>query len=116
MDSIQDLIGPLLDPWFDLDSKSTSLAIAERSANLRTLQLAIFEYPDLVSAAAWPNMDEDILLSLVMRYLNAKLFSTELYGVLPQLSANLQGISTHKLNHTTPLRGLSASFVVYSRV
>ena len=77
----------------------------KRPSDCSRLKRAIQTYPDLVHGCMWPETDEDILISIIMRYIHDNIFQKILYGSIGHYVEVMSFIETALQTHVEPKRG-----------
>lgn len=66
-------------------------------------------YPDLVHAAMHPEMDEDIVAAIIMRFLHDQIFQKILYGECSNYTQMISFLENNMQSVVEPKRGMSPS-------
>jgi hypothetical protein len=61
--------------------------------------------PDLVHGSMFPETDEDIIISIIMRFINENIFQKILYGSISTYVEVLSFVETAMQNSVEPKRG-----------
>ncbi|KAH7250090.1 uncharacterized protein BKA55DRAFT_594251 [Fusarium redolens] len=87
VEKIQDWVQKLMNPWLE-DCEDGAHAflnhVKRRITDANRFKSALNKYPDLMNGLNFPETDEDIVTSLIMRYLHARIFQSVLYGAMPR--------------------------------
>lgn len=77
----------------------------KRPTDCMRIKRTIQSYPDLVHGCMWPETDEDILISIIMRYIHDNIFQRILYGSIANYVEVLSFIESSLQTHVDPKRG-----------
>jgi hypothetical protein len=108
IDSVSEWVSKLLGPYTENPAEGIEevMSIArKRSADLGKLKRAIHDNPDLVHGCMFPETDEDVVISIIMRYLHDKVFQRILYGSIGNYVEVLSFIENSLQTHVEPKRG-----------
>lgn len=108
LEKVQAWVENLMLPYLEDHEKGARqvLSWAKKSAAETTqFKKSLQAQPDLVHACMFPETDEDIVFSLVLRYLHDTIFQKILYGVLEQYTDVFSLVETHMQTSVEPKRG-----------
>lgn len=100
-----------MDPWLDdYEAGIEALATSARkqSGEAAKFRKTLQKYPDLVHGCMFPETDEDIIVAIIMRYLNDHIFQKVLYGSAQQYTEMVSFIETQMQTAVEPKRGTFA--------
>ncbi|KAK0389790.1 hypothetical protein NLU13_3363 [Sarocladium strictum] len=109
LETVQAWVEKLMSPYLEDHEKGTRQVLSWAKKNpAETMQFkkSLQAQPDLVHACMFPETDEDIVFSLVLRYLHDTIFQKILYGVLEHYTDVLSLVETHMQTSVEPKRDL----------
>ncbi|KAH9992870.1 hypothetical protein F4779DRAFT_637505 [Xylariaceae sp. FL0662B] len=86
--------------------RSAVIKTANDVHKIRPLRTMMTDHPDLIVASCYSGTDTDVVIALIMRWLHAEIFSTDLYGVLPNAVGVLTGVQRNLEAYAHPPRDL----------
>jgi hypothetical protein len=98
-----------MNPWLeDCEDGAHSFLnhVKRRITDANRFKSALNKYPDLMNGLNFPETDEDIVTSLIMRYLHARIFQSVLYGAMPRSVQTIGFIENHMRASVEPKRGM----------
>jgi hypothetical protein len=108
IDSVADWVAKFMGPYLDNHAEGveevTTMA-RKRPTDTNKLKRTIQQYPDLVHACMFPETDEDIIISIIMRYIHDNIFQKILYDSVNQYVQVLSFVETSLQTHVEPKRG-----------
>lgn len=107
---VQDWVQKLMEPYLDdLSEGITEIMTAARKRNSDAIRFkkTMRQYPDLVHAAQHPEMDEDIIVAIIMRFLHDQIFQKILYGEISQYTEMISFLENSMQSVVQPKRGMS---------
>ncbi|KAH0490468.1 hypothetical protein TgHK011_001935 [Trichoderma gracile] len=111
VEQVQDWVQKFMDPWLDdyeagIEALTTSAR--KQSGEAAKFRKTLQKYPDLVHGCMFPETDEDIIVAIIMRYLNDHIFQKVLYGSAQQYTEMVSFIETQMQTAVEPKRDLFA--------
>ncbi|KAL2265815.1 hypothetical protein VTJ83DRAFT_6915 [Remersonia thermophila] len=101
-DWVTAVMEPILD---DEDRFEQVLARARRSSqDVQGLRRYLQAHPDLVYGCRYPETDIDVIIALVLRYLQDNVFQKPLYGAVPQLVSAISFLEASMQTNVQPKR------------
>ncbi|KAF4461316.1 hypothetical protein FALBO_11891 [Fusarium albosuccineum] len=85
VEHIQDWVQKFMDPWLEDHDEGVEAMLAaarKRVTEANKFKRVLHQYPDLVHGSGFPETDEDIVTSIIMRFLHDNIFQTVLYGAI----------------------------------
>ncbi|KAL8287972.1 hypothetical protein RB597_000185 [Gaeumannomyces tritici] len=103
---VSDCVERLVEPTLDSDAlrKETLMRARKHPTTWSGILKHMYQQPDLAQAACYPDTDLDVLIAMVMRHLNERVFQTTLYGVRPAHVAAVAAIENAMATHVEPRR------------
>ena len=77
----------------------------KRPVDAKRFKQILYQYPDLVHGSSFPETDEDIITSVIMRYLHDNIFQTVLYGSIGRYVEVISFIENEMQMSVEPKRG-----------
>lgn len=114
MTSVSEWVQKFADPIVD-DEDNFQLAIARARRNpedVTKLRRFIGNHPDLIHGCLYPETDVDILISVVLRYLNDNIFQKGLPGAVRHLGEAVSQIEGSMQSYVEPKRGEFSSVLM----
>ncbi|KAK2050056.1 hypothetical protein LZ31DRAFT_513383 [Colletotrichum somersetense] len=111
VEGITDWVAKFMDPILDDYDQGVEdvLTNARRKpTDALRLKRAMHTYPDLVRGSTFPETDEDIIVAIIMRFLNDNIFQKVLYGSIADYVEVLSFVETALQNQVEPKRDLFA--------
>ncbi|KAK1977557.1 hypothetical protein LZ30DRAFT_601031 [Colletotrichum cereale] len=111
VEGITDWVSKFMDPILDdYDQGVEDILMSARRKPTEALRLkrTIHIYPDLVRGSTFPETDEDIIVAIIMRFLNDNIFQKVLYGSIADYVEVLSLVETALQNYVEPKRDLFA--------
>ncbi|OHW89605.1 hypothetical protein CSPAE12_11829 [Colletotrichum incanum] len=111
VEGITDWVSKFMDPILDDHDQGVEdvLINAHRKpTEALRLKRMIHMYPDLVKGSTFPETDEDVIVAIIMRFLNDNIFQKVLYGSIGNYVEVLSFVETALQNHVEPKRDLFA--------
>jgi hypothetical protein len=100
---VQKFANPIID---DEDNfQKTVMRAAKNPEDVAKLRTYISKHPDLIHGCLYPETDVDILISMVLRYLNDNIFQKGLPGCVRHLGESIAHIEGSMQTHVKPQRG-----------
>jgi hypothetical protein len=97
-----------MDPWLE-DYKDGVEALMnnakKRAVDANRFRKVLYQYPDLTNGSMFPETDEDIIASVIMRFLHDKIFQSVLYGSIPRYVELISFIENQMQASVEPKRG-----------
>lgn len=85
----------------------TVLAIArKRTTDANKFKRVLHQYPDLVHGSMFPETDEDIVTSLIMRYMYDNIFQSIIYGSIQHYVEVISFLENNMQMSVEPKRGM----------
>lgn len=106
---VQDWVQKFMDPWLEdhAEGVDSVLTIArKRTADANKFKRTLHQYPDLVHASSFPETDEDIIASIILRYLHDNIFQAILYSDIPKYTEVVSFIENSMQMSVEPKRDL----------
>ncbi|EGY16491.1 uncharacterized protein VDAG_07655 [Verticillium dahliae VdLs.17] len=111
VNGISDWVAQFMSPWLDHHQESLEIilnGLRHRPGEAAMIKHALSKSADLVHATKYPDTDEDVVISLILRHLNDHIFQKTLYGIFPDQIRLLQAIE-RAMQATEPKRDLFAT-------
>nr|XP_036579957.1 uncharacterized protein CTRU02_10008 [Colletotrichum truncatum]KAF6787713.1 hypothetical protein CTRU02_10008 [Colletotrichum truncatum] len=111
IEGISDWVAKFMAPLLDNHTKAVEETIAvarKKPTDANKLKHMIHTFPDLVHGTMYPETDEDIIISIIMRFLYDNIFQKTLYGSIAHYVEVLSFVETSLQNHVDPKRDLFA--------
>ncbi|GKT44673.1 uncharacterized protein ColSpa_04854 [Colletotrichum spaethianum] len=111
VEGIADWVSKFMDPVLDdYDQGVEDVLMNARRKPTEALRLKrmIHMYPDLVKGSTFPETDEDVIVAIIMRFLNDNIFQKVLYDAIASCVEVLSFVETALQNHVEPKRDLFA--------
>ncbi|RGP62003.1 hypothetical protein FLONG3_10373 [Fusarium longipes] len=111
VEQVQDWVQKFMDPWLDEDQEGFDALInnaRKRAVDATRFKNVMYQYPDLIHGASFPETDEDIITSVIMRYLHDHIFQTVLYGTITRYVEVISFIEKEMQMSVEPKRDLFA--------
>lgn len=108
MEQVQDWVQKFMDPWLDDHEEGVEgvMTIAKkRPSDANRFKRVLHQYPDLVHGSMFPETDEDILASVIMRFLHDNIFQAILYGSIQQYVEIISFLENSMQMSVEPKRG-----------
>lgn len=99
-----------MNPWLENHAdgvEAIQTAARKRSSEANKFKRVLHQYPDLVHASQFPETDEDILASIIMRFLHDNIFQAILYSDIPKYTEVVSFIENSMQMSVEPKRGTS---------
>ncbi|KAM0343651.1 hypothetical protein ACHAPU_008403 [Fusarium lateritium] len=109
VEHVQDWVQKFMDPWLEdyKDGVEALLSNAKkRAVDANRFKKILHQYPDLLNGSTFPETDEDIITSVIMRFLHDNIFQSVLYGVIPRYVDVISFIETQMQASVEPKRDL----------
>lgn len=96
-----------MDPILDDNDKMDEIVSAAKKRPLETQKLKKYmhSYGDLVHGSMFPETDTDILLAIIMRFLQEHIFQKVLFGTVPSVVEVLALVESSMQTNVEPKRG-----------
>lgn len=78
----------------------------KRPSDATRFKRTLHQYPDLVHGSMFPETDEDIIASIIMRFLHDHIFQSILYGSIQNYVEVVSFIENHMQMSVEPKRGM----------
>lgn len=101
-----------MDPWLDDHQEGVDSLLSnakKRAVDATRFKHILYQYPDLLHGASFPETDEDIITSVIMRYLHDHIFQTVLYGMISRYVEVISFIEKEMQMSVEPKRGMFTS-------
>ncbi|KAG7125411.1 hypothetical protein HYQ44_001380 [Verticillium longisporum] len=111
VNGISDWVAQFMSPWLDHHQESLEIilnGLRKRPGDAAMIKRALSKNADLVHATKYPDTDEDVVISLILRHLNDHIFQKTLYSIIPDHINLLQAIES-AMQSTEPKRDLFAT-------
>lgn len=108
VEQIQDWVQKFMEPWLDdYDEGSNALlrAARKRPEDVMRFRSFMHQFPDLVHGSKVPEVDEDVISSIIMRYIHDRIFQSILYREIPHYTDAISFIENHMQMSVEPKRG-----------
>ncbi|KAF5663419.1 hypothetical protein FHETE_7495 [Fusarium heterosporum] len=109
VEHVQDWVQKFMDPWLEdyKDGVEALLSNAKkRAVDANRFKKILHQYPDLLNGSTFPETDEDIIASVIMRFLHDNIFQSVLYGAIPRYVDVISFIETQMQASVEPKRDL----------
>ncbi|KAM0264685.1 hypothetical protein ACHAQJ_000510 [Trichoderma viride] len=111
VEQVQDWVQKFMACWLD-DYEAGVEALAnharKNSGEAAKFKKVLHKYPDLVHGSMFPETDEDIIVAIIMRFLNDHIFQKVLYGSATEYTGMVSFIETQMQSAVEPKRDLFA--------
>jgi len=77
----------------------------KNSGEVTKFKKVVHKYPDLIHGCMFPETDEDIIVAIIMRFLNDHIFQKVLYGSAATYTEMVSFIETQMQTAVEPKRG-----------
>ncbi|RFU81307.1 hypothetical protein TARUN_881 [Trichoderma arundinaceum] len=107
VEQVQDWVQKFMDPWLDdyeAGFEALTVAARKQSGEAAKFKRTLHKYPDLVHGCMFPETDEDIIVAIVMRFLNDHIFQKVLYGSAQNYTEMVSFIETQMQSAVEPKR------------
>ncbi|OBR06426.1 hypothetical protein CH63R_10546 [Colletotrichum higginsianum IMI 349063] len=111
IEGITDWVSRFMDPLLDDHNRGIEDVLIQarrKPSEALRLKRTVNMYPDLFTASTFPETDEDIIVSIIMRFLNENIFQKVLYGSVDNCVGVISSVETALQNHVEPKRDLFA--------
>ncbi|KXH56693.1 hypothetical protein CSAL01_10934 [Colletotrichum salicis] len=111
IEGISDWVSKFMDPYLDDHEKGVEdliMTARRRPSDALKLKQVIHLYPDLVRGAVFPETDEDVVVAIIIRFINDNIFQKIMYGSIANYVEVLSFVETALQNHVDPKRDLFA--------
>ncbi|KAH6606693.1 hypothetical protein Trco_005846 [Trichoderma cornu-damae] len=111
VEQVQDWVRKFMDPWLDdYEAGVEALATSARkqSGEAAKFKRTLHKYPDLVHGCMFPETDEDIVVAIILRFLNDHIFQKVLYGSVQNYIEMVSFLETQMQSAVEPKRDLFA--------
>lgn len=108
VEQVQDWVQKFMDPYLDDHEEGVEsvMAIArKRSSDANRFKRVLHQYPDLVHGSMFPETDEDIITSLIMRFLHDNIFQAIIYGSIQHYVEVISFLENQMQSSVEPKRG-----------
>ncbi|KAM0249120.1 hypothetical protein ACHAP5_003060 [Fusarium lateritium] len=109
VEHVQDWVQKFMDPWLE-DYKDGVEALMnnakKRAVDANRFRKILYQYPDLTNGSMFPETDEDIIASIIMRFLHDNIFQSVLYGSIPRYVELISFIENQMQASVEPKRDL----------
>lgn len=98
-----------MDPWLEDHKEGVDALMSlsrKRTPEANKFKRVLHQYPDLVHASLFPETDEDILASIILRYLHDNIFQAVLYGSIHNYVEVVSFIENNMQVSVEPKRGM----------
>ncbi|KAM0381211.1 hypothetical protein ACHAPY_005414 [Fusarium culmorum] len=109
VEQVQDWVQKFMDPWLDDHQEGVDSLLSnakKRAVDATRFKHILYQYPDLLHGASFPETDEDIITSVIMRYLHDHIFQTVLYGMISRYVEVISFIEKEMQMSVEPKRDL----------
>ncbi|RGP76169.1 hypothetical protein FSPOR_291 [Fusarium sporotrichioides] len=109
VEQVQDWVQKFMDPWLDDHREGVDALLSNakrRAVDATRFKHLLYQYPDLIHGASFPETDEDIITSVIMRYLHDHIFQTVLYGMIARYVEVISFIEKEMQMSVEPKRDL----------
>lgn len=106
VEQVQDWVEKFMGQWLDDRGIDGLLGSAKkRPVDAKRFKQILYQYSDLVHGSSFPETDEDIITSVIMRYLHDNIFQTVLYGSIGRYVEVISFIENEMQMSVEPKRG-----------
>lgn len=108
VEQVQDWVEKFMQPYLDdhEEGVETVLAIArKRTSDANKFKRVLHQYPDLVHGSMFPETDEDIITSLIMRFMYDNIFQSIIYGSIQHYVEVISFLENNMQMSVEPKRG-----------
>ncbi|GKT99413.1 hypothetical protein FLAG1_01599 [Fusarium langsethiae] len=109
VEQVQDWVQKFMDPWLEDQREGVDALLSNakrRAVDATRFKHLLYQYPDLIHGASFPETDEDIITSVIMRYLHDHIFQTMLYGMIARYVEVISFIEKEMQMSVEPKRDL----------
>ncbi|KAL1839321.1 hypothetical protein VTJ49DRAFT_1649 [Mycothermus thermophilus] len=106
VNSVSDWVTGFMDPILDDEDRIDDVLLRVRrgAQDVQRLRRYMHTHPDLVYGCTYPETDVDIMIALVLRYLQDHVFQQALYGAVPQLVQVISFLEASMQTNVQPKR------------
>ncbi|KAL7927806.1 hypothetical protein ACQKWADRAFT_13779 [Trichoderma austrokoningii] len=111
VESVQDWAQKFMGFWLDDCEAGVEVLATQARKNpgeATKFKKVVHKYPDLIHGSMFPETDEDIIVAVIMRYLNDHIFQKVLYGSISNYTDMVSFIETQMQSAVEPKRDLFA--------
>ncbi|KAL7941675.1 hypothetical protein V8C42DRAFT_334442 [Trichoderma barbatum] len=111
VEQVKDWVQKFMEPWLDeyeAGMEAIITAARKQSGEAAKFKKTLHKYPDLVHGCLFPETDEDIIVAIIMRFLNDHIFQKVLYGSAQNYTEMVSFIETQMQSAVEPKRDLFA--------
>ncbi|KAF4424472.1 hypothetical protein FACUT_10326 [Fusarium acutatum] len=111
IEQIQDWVQKLMNPWLedcDDDARAFLTHAKRRIVDADRFKRILRKYPDLMNGLDFPEADEDIIISVILRYLHVRAFQSLLYDAIPRSVQTISFIENHMRASVEPKRDVNS--------
>ena len=97
-----------MDPYLDDHEEGVETVMntaRKRSSDANKFKRTLHEYPDLVHGSMFPETDEDIITSIIMRFLHDNIFQAIIYGSIQHYVEVISFLENNMQMSVEPKRG-----------
>ncbi|KAH7192057.1 uncharacterized protein B0J16DRAFT_410805 [Fusarium flagelliforme] len=109
VEQVQDWVEKFMGQWLDDHQEGIDGLLGnakKRPVDARRFKQILYQYPDLIHGSSFPETDEDIITSVIMRYLHDNIFQTVLYGTIGRYVEVISFIENEMQMSVEPKRDL----------
>ncbi|KAG8669584.1 hypothetical protein FPOAC2_08918 [Fusarium poae] len=109
VEQVQDWVQKFMATWLDDHQEGADALLSNvkrRAVDATRFKHLLYQYPDLIHGASFPETDEDIITSVIMRYLHDHIFQTVLYGTIARYVEVISFIEKEMQMSVEPKRDL----------
>ncbi|KAF4452482.1 hypothetical protein F53441_4687 [Fusarium austroafricanum] len=111
VEQVQDWVQKFMEPWLEDYNGGVDALLnnaKKRGVDAVRFRNVLYQYPDLTHGSNFPETDEDIITSVIMRFLHDNIFQSILYGAIPKYVEHICFIENHMQASVEPKRDLFA--------
>ncbi|KAF5529374.1 hypothetical protein FNAPI_4184 [Fusarium napiforme] len=109
IEQIQDWVQKLINPWLEDcgdDAHAFFTHVKKRILDADRFKRILREYPDLMNGLNFSEPDKTIVRSVILRYLNVRVFQSVLYDAILRSVQTISSIENHMRASVEPKRGI----------
>ncbi|KAK5997204.1 hypothetical protein PT974_02557 [Cladobotryum mycophilum] len=111
VEQVQDWVQKFMNPWLDDYEAGIEALVAKaskQSNEVSRFRRTMQKYPDLIHGSMFSETDEDIIVAIIMRFLNDNIFQKVLYGSIQHYTEMISFIENMMQASVEPRRDLFA--------
>ncbi|KAF5021425.1 hypothetical protein F66182_6519 [Fusarium sp. NRRL 66182] len=109
VEHVQNWVQKFMDPWLenhDEGVEAMRTSAKKRLVDANRFKRVLHQYPDLVHGCSFPETDEDVITSVIVRFLHDNIFQSVLYGAIHHHAEVISFIENQMQASVEPKRDL----------